>query len=65
MAAFGVGALEAGESGGEIAATEEVLDGFDGEGAELAVDLAVIGFVIAEEVGPSRVPTMGIMVNRE
>ena len=55
MAAIRVGALEAGESGGEVAAFVEVFDGFDGKGVKRAVDLAVFGFVVGEEVVPGMV----------
>jgi len=48
-----VGALEAGEAAGEVAATEEGLDSGDGSGVERAVGGPVAGFVVAEEVGPA------------
>jgi hypothetical protein len=50
-----LGAEEALESGGEIAALKEGFDGFDREWAKRAVGLAVFGFVIAEEVVPGMV----------
>ena len=52
MAAFGIGAEQSLEASGEIAAAEEVFNGFDREWAKRAVDLAVFGFVFAEEVIP-------------
>ena len=55
MAAVGVRALKAGESGGEVAAFVEVVYGVDGEGAKRAVDLAVVGFVVGEEIVPGMV----------
>jgi hypothetical protein len=55
VAAIGVGAVEAGESGREVAALEKVFDGLDCEGADRAVGLAVFGFVFAEEVVPGMV----------
>jgi len=58
VSALGVRALEAGESSGEVAALEEVFDSFDGEGAERAVDLAVFGFVIGEEIVPRMVDNL-------
>jgi hypothetical protein len=48
-----VWALETGEAGGEIAATEEGLNGGDGVGAEWAEGLAVLLFVVGEEVAPA------------
>ncbi len=48
-----VRALETGESGGEVAATEEGLDGGDGVGAEWAEGLAVLLFVVCEEIVPA------------
>lgn len=48
-----VGALEAGEAGGEVATAEEGLDGGRGGGVERAEILAVFGFVIGEEVVPA------------
>jgi hypothetical protein len=48
-----VGALEAGEAGGEITAAQEGFDGGDGLGAERAERLAVAGFVLGEEVVPA------------
>ena len=55
MAAIGVGTLEAGESGGEVATFVEVVYGIDGEGAKRAVALAVFGFVVGEEIIPGMV----------
>jgi hypothetical protein len=52
VAAIGVGTLEAGESGGEVATFVEVVYGLDGKGAKRAVDLAVLRFVVGEEVVP-------------
>ena len=48
-----VRALETGEAGGEVAATEEGLDGGDGVGAEWAEGLAVLLFVVCEEIVPA------------
>jgi hypothetical protein len=48
-----IGALEAGEAGSEVAATEEGLDGGDGVGAEWAEGLAVVVFVTSEEIVPA------------
>jgi hypothetical protein len=48
-----VGALEAGEAGGEVAATEEGLDGGDSVGVEWAEGLAMLLFVVCEEVVPA------------
>ena len=48
-----VGALEAGEARGEVAAAEEGLDGGRGVGAEWAEGLAVVFFVVGEEVFPA------------
>ena len=50
-----VRALEAGEAGGEVAATEEGLDGGNGGGVERAEGFAVVFFVVGEE----RVPAVG------
>ncbi|MEZ5327979.1 MAG: hypothetical protein R3F19_23275 [Verrucomicrobiales bacterium] len=55
MAAVWIRALEAGETGGEVSAFVEVFDGFDGEGVKWAVDLAVVGFVVGEEIVPGMV----------
>ena len=55
MAAIRVGTLEAGETGGEVAAFVEVIYGIDGKGAKRAVDLAVFGFVVGEEIVPGMV----------
>ena len=52
VAAFGIGAEQALKSGGEIAAAEEVFDGFDREWTKRAVDLAVFGFVFGKELVP-------------
>ena len=46
-------ALEAGESGGEVAAAEEGLDGGDGRGWEWAEGFAVVFLEVGEEVVPS------------
>ena len=48
-----VGALQAGEAEGEVTATEERFDGGDGVGAEWAEVLAVVLFVVCEEVVPA------------
>ena len=48
-----VWALETGEAGGEVAATEEGLHGGGGVGAEWDEGLAVVFFVTGEEVGPA------------
>ena len=48
-----IGALEAGEAGGEVAATEEGLHGGDCGGAEWAEGLAVVFFVTNEEGVPA------------
>ena len=48
-----IGALEAGEAGGEVAATEEGLDGGNGGGVERAEGFAVVFFVTSEEVVPA------------
>jgi hypothetical protein len=48
-----VGALQAGESGGEVSAAEEGLDGGDGGGAERSEGLPVVFLVVGEEVGPA------------
>lgn len=48
-----VGALEAGEAGGEIATAEEGLDGGGGSGVERAEGLAVFVFVVGEEFVPA------------
>ena len=48
-----VGALEAGESGGEVAAAEEGLDGGDGGGAERTEGLPVVFFVVGEKIVPA------------
>lgn len=50
-----VRALKAGETGGEVAATEEGLDGGDGVGAEWAEGFSVVFFVTSEEVVPTMV----------
>ena len=55
VAAVGIRALKASETGSEVAALVEVIYCFDGEGAEWAVDLAVFGFVFAEGVVPRMV----------
>jgi hypothetical protein len=46
-------ALEAGEAGGEVAATEEGLDGGNGGGVERAEGFAVVFFVTSEELVPA------------
>jgi len=46
-------ALEAGEAGSEVAATEKGLDGGDGCWVEWAERFAVVCFVVGEEVVPS------------
>ncbi len=48
-----VGALQAGEAGGEVAAAEERLDGGNGGGAQWAEGFAVVFLVVGEEVGPA------------
>ena len=48
-----VWALETCEAGGEVAATEEGLEGGDGVGAEWAEGLAVLLFVVCEEIVPA------------
>jgi hypothetical protein len=48
-----IGALEAGEAGGEVAATEEGLDGGDGGGIERAEGFPVKFFVEGEELVPA------------
>jgi hypothetical protein len=50
-----VRALEAGEAGGEVAATEEGLDSGNGGGVERAEGFAVSFFVTNEEVVPTMV----------
>ena len=50
-----VGTLEPGETGGEVAAAEEGLDGGDGGGRERAEGFAVLLFVTSEEVVPTMV----------
>ena len=47
-----VGAMEAGEAGGEVAAAEEGADGGDGIRAQRSHGAAVVGFVSGEEVVP-------------
>ena len=49
-----VGAVVAGEAGGEVATAEEVLDVSDGLRAEGSHGGAVVGFVAREEVVPAR-----------
>jgi len=46
-------ALQAGEAVGEVATAVELLDHRDGIASQGAVDLAVAGFVLGEEVAPS------------
>ena len=46
-------ALVTGKAGGEVAATEKGLDGGDGVGAEWAEGLALLLFVVCEEVAPA------------
>ena len=48
-----VGALEASEAGGEVAAAEEGLDGGDGGGTQGAEGFTVVFLVVGEEVGPT------------
>jgi len=48
-----IGALEAGEAGGEVATAEERFNGGSGGGVERAEGLAVFGFVVGEEVVPA------------
>jgi hypothetical protein len=48
-----VGALEAGETGGEVTAAKEGLDGGDGGGAERTEGFAVVFFVVGEEFVPT------------
>jgi hypothetical protein len=48
-----VGALEAGEAGGEVAAAEEGFDGGGGGGVERAEGWAMYFFVVGEELFPS------------
>jgi hypothetical protein len=48
-----VGALEAGEAGGEVATAEEGFDGGSGCGVERAEGLAVFAFVVGKEVVPA------------
>ncbi|MFT6577075.1 MAG: hypothetical protein ACJA16_005288 [Akkermansiaceae bacterium] len=46
-------ALEAGETGGEVATAEKGLDGGDGGGRERAEGFAVVFFVVGKEVVPT------------
>jgi hypothetical protein len=48
-----IGTLEAGETGGEVAATEKGFDGGDGLASERAETFAMSGFVLGEEVIPA------------
>ena len=48
-----VGALQAGEAGGEVAATEEGFDGGGGGGVDRAEILAVFAFVVGKEFVPA------------
>ena len=48
-----IGALEAGEAGGEVAAAEEGFDGGSGCGVKRAEGFAVFAFVAGEEVVPA------------
>lgn len=48
-----IGAVEAGEAGGEVAAAEEGADGGGGFGAQRSHGAAVMLFVAGEEVIPS------------
>jgi hypothetical protein len=48
-----IGALEAGEAGGEVATAEEGFDGGRGGGVERAEILAVFAFVVGEEFVPA------------
>jgi hypothetical protein len=48
-----IGALEAGEAGGEVTAAKEGLDGGDGGGAERTEGFAVVFFVVGEKIGPA------------
>ena len=47
-----IGAMEAGEAGGEVAAAEEGADGSEGIGAQRSHRAAVVLFVGGEEVVP-------------
>ena len=48
-----VGALEAGEAGGEVTAAEEGLHGGAGGGTQGTEGLPVVFFVVGEEGGPA------------
>ena len=48
-----VGALEAGETGGEVTTTEKGLDGGDGGGTQGAEGPPVVLFVVGEELVPA------------
>jgi hypothetical protein len=48
-----VGALEAGEAGGEVATAEEGFDGGSGGGVERAEGLAVFAFVVGQKGVPA------------
>ncbi len=48
-----IGALEAGEAGGEVATAEEGFHGGSGYGVERAEGLAVFNFVVGEEFVPA------------
>ena len=62
-----VGALEAGEAGGEVAAAEEGFDGGGGGGVERAEILAMFGFVIGQKSVPAVVDELpeGIVANSD
>ena len=51
----GIGAMQAGEALGQVAAAQEGLDDGDAGWVERAVSRAVAGFVVGEEVGPAMV----------
>jgi hypothetical protein len=48
-----VGALEAGEAGGEVTAAEEGLDGGGGGGVERAEGFAVFAFIVGQKSVPA------------
>ena len=50
-----IGALEAGKTGGEVAAAEKGFDGGGGIGAKRAEEFAMVFFVTSEEVVPTMV----------
>jgi hypothetical protein len=47
-----IGTKDAGESGGEVAATVELVDDIDGVGAQWTVGFPVSGFVVALKFAP-------------